>query len=140
MDPRTVRLHLSTTTVARLATVDKMGTPHLVPIVFAADQHTVYTPIDHKPKRTTELKRLANIADNPRVSVLLDHYEEDWSALWWIRLDGTASVIDDGPEWHSAIALLAAKYEHYKSHPLTDMIIKIHIKNTTTWAAADIED
>jgi len=135
MNPQTVHRRLATTRVARLATVDAKGGPHLVPIVFVADRDKIYTPIDHKPKRTKALKRLSNIVANPRVSVLLDQYDEDWSALWWIRLDGIASIIADGPEWDAAVALLVAKYHHYTSHRLTGQIIRIHIERTATWTA-----
>ena len=78
--------------VVRLATVRPDGAPHLVPICFALEGDTLYSAVDHKPKASTALQRLANIAANPRVSLLADRYDEDWSLLWWVRADGTAHV------------------------------------------------
>ena len=81
--------------VARLATADLEGRPHLVPIVFALAGETLYSVVDAKPKRTTELRRLRNVRSNPSVSLLVDHYDDaDWSALWWVRADGSARVLD----------------------------------------------
>jgi PPOX class probable F420-dependent enzyme len=82
--------------IARLATVDALGTPHLVPIVFAVDGDRVYSAVDAKPKRSPALRRLANIAVNPHVAVLVDHYAEDWTTLWWVRADGTGQVASTG--------------------------------------------
>src|SRR6202158_6590114 len=87
-----MRRRLETSFVARLATIGGDGRPHIVPISFGLEDQTLYFAIDFKPKRTTNLKRLSNIATNPAVSVLIDHYESDWDRLWWIRLAGTAHV------------------------------------------------
>ena len=96
-------------TVARLATVGATGQPHLVPITFAlVDERTLITAVDHKPKRTTRLKRLENIAANPQVSVLVDHYADDWQQLWWARADGRARVEKAAPA--GAAEALAARY------------------------------
>ena len=88
--------------MARLATVTASEAPHLVPVVFAVDPDpdleaaVIYTAVDGKPKSTQRLRRLANIEHNPRVSLLVDHYAEDWTQLWWVRADGTATVhVDD---------------------------------------------
>src|SRR5207244_611648 len=81
--------------VARLATIGAGGKPHVVPITFAVDGDTIYFAVDAKPKRTTDLKRLRNIAANSSVSVLVDHYEDDWTKLWWVRVDGTARLLAD---------------------------------------------
>lgn len=78
--------------VARLSTVSARGDPHVVPVVFAVVGDVVFTAVDAKPKSTRSLRRLANIEAKPRVSMLVDHYEEDWSALWWVRVDGTAKT------------------------------------------------
>jgi PPOX class probable F420-dependent enzyme len=99
--------------VAHLATVRTDGRPHLVPIVFALDGDRVYSIADPKPKRGPDLLRFRNIAANPAVSLLVDHYDEDWNRLWWVRADGVARVIDDGPERETAIRLLRAKYRQY---------------------------
>ena len=119
---------------ARLATVDPDGRPHLVPVVFALDRDHLWTAIDHKPKSTRDLKRLRNIATQPQVSVLVDHYEEDWTRLWWVRLDGEAGVYDDGRE--RAAELLRAKYPQYRHAPLDGPIILIRIHTWRGWAAS----
>src|SRR5207247_8096000 len=82
--------------VAHLGTVDGSGRPHVVPFCFALDGDVLYSAVDHKPKSTTRLRRLDNIRANPRVEVLVDHYEDDWSCLWWVRLRGRAEVSEDG--------------------------------------------
>jgi PPOX class probable F420-dependent enzyme len=107
--------------VARLATADAGGRPHVVPLVFAlvnAGADPVYSAVDTKPNRSTSLRRLANIAANPRVAVLVDHYAPGWGALWWVRADGTGRILDtDRPEARDAIARLVARYPQYREHP-----------------------
>ena len=103
--------------VGRLATVDHRGRPHLVPLCFALEGETLYSAVDEKPKRSKRLKRLENIRRRPEVTLLVDHYDEDWSRLWWVRLDGTATVLDEGPEREQALELLCAKYEQYRTEP-----------------------
>src|SRR4029077_12287762 len=98
MDQAEMRNRFAAAQVARLATTDSEGRPHVVPVVFALDGETIYFAVDQKPKQTRELKRLRNIATNPSVAVLVNHYEEDWNALWWVRADGSARVLDPGPE------------------------------------------
>ena len=84
--------------VGRLATIGADGRPHLVPICFALEGDILYSAVDEKPKRSKHLQRLENIRNRPDVAVLVDHYEEDWTRLWWVRLDGTASVLETGTE------------------------------------------
>jgi PPOX class probable F420-dependent enzyme len=126
--------------VARLATVGVDGTPHLVPITFALlDQHTLVTAVDHKPKRTLALRRLDNINANPSVCVLADHYGEDWSALWWARADGTASVVAPGARLElraAALASLAERYPAYCDLPPAGALIVISVRRWTGWTAA----
>jgi PPOX class probable F420-dependent enzyme len=110
--------------VARLATVDPQGRPHVVPICFAIDGATLYTAVDEKPKRTRRLQRLRNIEANPRVEVLIDRYDDDWSRLWWVRLRGTARVVDDP----RALELLAAKYPQYRERPPAGPVIAVSIE------------
>ena len=86
---------------ALLATASGDGTPHLVPIVFAIHRDRLVTAVDHKPKTTRDLKRLRNVAENPRASVLVDHYDEDWQQLWWVRVDGTAQVLENGTDFEA---------------------------------------
>jgi PPOX class probable F420-dependent enzyme len=136
MDSDSVRRLLATARVARLATVRPGGGPHLVPICFALDGDTLYSAVDHKPKRTTELQRLANIATDPRVCVLADHYGEDWSQLWWARADGIARIVPvDDPEHARAAELLLERYPQYRDAPALGTAIAVEIKRWTGWRA-----
>ena len=121
---------------AVLGTVDERGRPHLVPIVFARREDRLYTAVDRKPKTTRRLKRLNNIEANPYVSVLVDHYADDWAGLWWIRLDGAAEVIRSGPRLRRGLALLADKYEAYTADPPPGPLIKVRIEAIRAWSAA----
>lgn len=100
--------------MARFATVRPDGRTHLVPIVFAVEGDSIYSVVDAKPKGSRELIRLANVRENPRVSLLVDHYVEDWPELWWVRADGEARVVEDGEVRLRAIELLKRKYEQYE--------------------------
>jgi PPOX class probable F420-dependent enzyme len=118
--------------VARLGTVDAEGRPHVVPICFVLDGDMLYTAVDEKPKRTRRLKRLANIEANPNVEVVIDHYEEDWSRLWWIRLRGTARIVED----RQAMELLAAKYPQYRERPPAGPVIAVEITERSEWTSS----
>ena len=118
--------------VARLATVDAHGRPHVVPICFAIEGGTLYTAVDEKPKRTRRLQRLANVEVNPTVEVLIDHYEEDWSRLWWVRLRGTARIVED----RHAVALLVAKYPQYREQPPAGPVIAVTIEERSEWTTS----
>jgi PPOX class probable F420-dependent enzyme len=117
--------------VARLATVDPSGAPHLVPIVFALTGDVIHSAVDAKPKRTRRLRRLANIAANPRVSVLADHYEDDWSRLWWVRADGVARVLDESP---AGLAALVARYPQYRESPPAGPFLEITVERWSAWS------
>ena len=121
--------------MARLATVGAEGRPHVVPITFAVDGDTVYFAVDAKPKRTNDLKRLRNIAANPAVSVLVDHYEQDWDRLWWVRGDGTARVVEDRVRTERALDLLVRKYAQYRDARPPGPVVAITIERMTGWAA-----
>ncbi len=110
MDEPELRRRVAASPIARLATVRADGHPHVVPVCFALDDDRIVSVVDQKPKRTTALRRLDNVRTHPAVSLLVDHYDDDWTRLWWVRVDGTATVRDAGPEHESAIDLLAAKY------------------------------
>jgi PPOX class probable F420-dependent enzyme len=127
---------LTAARVARLATTDPDGRPHLVPIVFAVDGDTLYSAVDHKPKRSRTLRRIENARARPDVTVLVDHYEEDWRRLWWIRVRGRARVLDDGEEREQALSLLAEKYEQYRSQPPDGPVLAVDIKEVRDWRAA----
>jgi PPOX class probable F420-dependent enzyme len=121
--------------VARLATVRPDGRPRLVPCVFALHGDTLYSAVDHKPKTTSRLARLSDIAADDRVTVLVDHYEEDWSALWWVRLDGRARVLTDGDERTGALDLLAAKFHQYRDRRPDAAVVAVDITTWTGWSA-----
>ncbi|EWM13345.1 TIGR03668 family PPOX class F420-dependent oxidoreductase [Kutzneria sp. 744] len=118
--------------VARLATAGADGRPHLVPVTFAVHDDLVVIAVDHKPKTTTNLRRLRNIRENDQVSMLVDHYDEDWGQLWWVRVDGTATVID-GPEMAEPVEWLMAKYEQYRERPPTGPVIRIRVFTVVNW-------
>jgi PPOX class probable F420-dependent enzyme len=117
--------------VARLATADGAGTPHLVPIVFAVRGDVIWTAVDAKPKRSRALRRLANIAVNPRVSVLADHYDDDWSRLWWARADGSAAVLEAAPE---AVSALAERYPQYREQAPAGPFVAIAVERWSAWS------
>jgi PPOX class probable F420-dependent enzyme len=122
--------------VARLATVSEQGQPHLVPCTFAVEGELIYSAVDGKPKSTTNLRRLRNIAVNPQVTVLTDHYADDWSALWWVRADGQATIIEDPLAMAAPITLLAARYPQYITSPPGGPVIAIRVSRWTGWSAA----
>jgi len=121
--------------VARLATIDPDGRPHLVPIVFVLDGETLYSAVDAKPKRSRRLRRVENARERPDVTVLVDRYEEDWSRLWWVRLRGKARVLEGGDEAERALRLLAEKYEQYRDEPPGPPVLAVDIVDWRGWAA-----
>ena len=124
--------------VAHLATVDNSGQPHVVPIVYVFDGERIYTPIDEKPKRVEayELQRVQNIEVNPKVAVIIDHYERDWKQLAWVQLRGKASLTTQGIEYEEGLALLVTKYEQYQDMLLRGRpLIVIQVETVTSWRA-----
>lgn len=119
--------------VARLATAGPDGRPHVVPICFALHGNALYTAIDEKPKRTRRLRRLRDIEANPQVEVLIDHYEEDWSQLWWVKLRGTARVVDRD---ELALDLLQAKYKQYRERAPAGPFIVVEVEQRLEWRAS----
>jgi PPOX class probable F420-dependent enzyme len=128
------RARFATARVARLATADAAGRPHLVPIVFALVEETVYSAVDAKPKRSTSLRRLDNVRENPRVALLVDHYDDtDWDALWWARADGRGRVLDAAePEAVDAVALLSERYPQQRA---ICEVLAIDVERWSGWAA-----
>lgn len=124
--------------VARLATVDPDGRPHLVPIVFALVGDTVYSAVDAKPKRSRTLQRIENARARPDVTVLVDHYEDDWARLWWARLRGRARVLDGGDEAERAIAALTAKYVQYREAATGPPVLAIDVTEWRSWSAGAV--
>jgi PPOX class probable F420-dependent enzyme len=125
--------------VARLASADRSARPHLVPIVFAVEEDRIYSAVDAKPKRTTALRRLANVRENPAVALLADHYDDaDWAALWWVRADGRARVLDPGDgEAHRAVALLRQRYPKLQ---VVGEVLAVDVERWSGWAASAAED
>lgn len=132
-----MRQRAATSRDAHLATADAEGRPHLVPIGFVIEGETVYFAVDSKPKQTVKLKRLRNIAVNPAVAVLFDEYDEDWSRLWWVRIDGTAHLVGDHELAEHAVDLLTEKYPQYGSHRPAGPVVAISIDRITGWSAGD---
>lgn len=123
--------------VARLATVGADGAPHLVPITFAVVGDTIVHAVDHKPKRTRALRRLDNIAANPAVSLLADRYDEDWRALWWVRADGTARIVDVGSAaGGAAVAALTERYAPYRDTPPAGPVVIVAVQRWRGWSAS----
>jgi PPOX class probable F420-dependent enzyme len=136
VDADEARELLASARVARLASTDADGRPHLVPITFALEGDSILTAVDHKPKRTMRLRRLTNIAANPRVAVLADHYEEEWPKLWWARADGLARVLEPGIAEHAnAVAQLTARYPQYRERPPDGPAIEISVSRWSGWRA-----
>ena len=127
--------------IARLATVTPDGMPHVVPVDFAVDSDSLgnhdvmYTAVDAKPKTTLRLRRLANIESNPQVSLLVDHYADDWTRLWWVRADGVARIHSGGEALDTGCRLLRAKYPQYQSVPLHGPVIAVTVRRWSSWHA-----
>ena len=132
------RARFADSRVARLATVTQSGAAHIVPITFAVvGESTIVTAVDDKPKRTRSLKRLDNIAHDPAVAVLVDHYSDDWAELWWVRADGRARIL--GPEGDEelrqlAIASLTDRYPPYRDRPPAGDLIVIEVERWSGWS------
>lgn len=121
--------------VARLATMSADGQPHIVPITFAVDGDVIYSTVDSKPKSTPRLRRLSNIHANPRVAVLADHYDEDWSALWWVRADGMAAILHHPAEMTLPTGLLVRRYPQYLDNSPGGPLIAIRVGRWSGWSA-----
>jgi PPOX class probable F420-dependent enzyme len=136
-DPIVLRARVAESRVARLATIDADGRAHLVPIVFALDEDTLYSAVDAKPKASRTLRRIENARHRPDVTVLVDHYDEDWDRLWWVRLRGRARVLDGGDEAAEALALLVDRYAPYRREPPGLPVLAVDIVEWRGWAAID---
>ncbi|MGV0810449.1 TIGR03668 family PPOX class F420-dependent oxidoreductase [Mycolicibacterium boenickei] len=125
---------------AVLATLGSDGAPHLVPVVFAVQlpteadtPATIYTAVDAKPKSTHRLRRLANIDGDSRVSLLVDHYTDEWAHLWWVRADGQAAIHHSGEEMATGYGLLRAKYPQYERIALNGPVITVRVTHWASW-------
>ncbi|WP_325053035.1 TIGR03668 family PPOX class F420-dependent oxidoreductase [Thermomonospora amylolytica] len=124
---------LGSVRVVRVATVDGEGRPHLVVATFAVEGDRIHMAVDHKPKRSRELKRVRNIRGNPRVSVLADHYEEDWGRLWWVRADGEARVVEEPGELGRSVDLLVERYPQYRGRRPEGPAIVVEVRRWVGW-------
>jgi PPOX class probable F420-dependent enzyme len=129
------RRRVATARVGRLASVDKNGRPHVVPICFAVSDDRVVSVIDHKPKQTPRLRRLENIRRHPDVQLVIDHYDDDWSLLWWVRISGLGRVIESGTSREAAVDLLAKKYPQYREHRPGGPVLVIDVTRISGWQA-----
>jgi PPOX class probable F420-dependent enzyme len=123
--------------VAHLATADRAGVPHLVPVCFCVDGSSVYITVDEKPKRTDmPLKRVRNIQENPAVAVTVDRWDEDWTRLAWVMLRGSAEILPDGVEHDLAQGWLRERYEQYRTMDLAGLpVIAVRIRRVLAWGA-----
>lgn len=122
--------------VARLATADAGGRPHVIPICFVAAENTLYLTIDEKPKRKSgaPLKRIANIRENPLVALVADHYDDDWSQLGWVMVQGRAEVLDSGEEHDRAQASLRVRYRQLGNMRIEALpVVAIRIEHAISW-------
>ncbi|NUR58451.1 MAG: TIGR03668 family PPOX class F420-dependent oxidoreductase [Catenulispora sp.] len=133
MSPEEARAIFLRQAHAILATADASGVPHLVPVVFAATGDGLALVVDHKPKRTTDLKRLRNIEANPHVCLLTEQYAADWTTLWWARADGTAQV---GPLTPPVLAVLQAKYPQYRAVPPDGPAVAVTVTRWSGWSGS----
>jgi PPOX class probable F420-dependent enzyme len=120
--------------VARMATADEEGRPHVVPIVYALDGDTLYSSVDEKPKRSPNLKRIRNILAKPAVELVVDHYEDAWDRIWWVRLRGRGEVLEEGAERERALSLLAERYAQYRDSPPQGAVIAVRIERWRGWS------
>ena len=137
MTPDEARSRFALARVARLATVGADGSPHLVPVTFAIDGDRIVTAVDAKPKREGPLRRLVNIRANPRVSLLVDVYDDDWGRLWWARADGAARIVEDEPGLGRALALLRERYPQYATVALIGPAVVVTVERWVGWSAAE---
>lgn len=135
LDEECARGRFVDSTVAHLATADGDGRPHIVPITFVIADDLIVHVVDDKPKRSADLKRIKNIMANESVAVLVDHYEDDWTRLWWARADGVGEVWEDGRR-EKFVDLLAVKYPQYRSTRPAGPVIVIKVRRWSGWASA----
>lgn len=131
---------LANARVGHLATASETGTPHVIPVCFAVDGDLIYSVLDQKPKRTglIKLRRVKNVLANPLATLVVDHYEEDWSRLWYIMVSGRAELLLEGAERASAIPVLRAKYPQYRNMNIGENpVIKISPERVIAWGGGE---
>jgi PPOX class probable F420-dependent enzyme len=134
MDPKEMRRRVAEARVGRIATVTPEGRPHVVPFVFVLDGDTLYSSVDEKPKASRDLRRIENMRANPSVEVVVDHYEEPWDAIWWVRIRGRGEVIESGPERDRALELLGEKYPEYREMPPQGPVVAVRAGRWRGWS------
>jgi PPOX class probable F420-dependent enzyme len=132
-----MRARLAAARVGRLGTISAAGAPHVVPCCFALVDDVIVSAVDAKPKTTLALRRLDNVRVNPAASLLVDHYAEDWSSLWWVRADGRARVVEDAGERRAALDALQEKYEQYRREPPPGDVLTIAVETWRAWSYDD---
>lgn len=137
MDEAEARAFLTAGRVGHLATVRPDGRPHLVPVTFAVVNDVIVTMVDHKPKTTTRLQRLANVQANPFASLMVDAWSEDWTRLRWVRVDGTARIHTDDALWGDGRAALEAKYPQYVERAPVGPAIAVSIDRVSAWSSRE---
>jgi PPOX class probable F420-dependent enzyme len=130
------RRRVTAARVGRLATIDPDGRPHVVPICFAVAGDRIVSVVDQKPKRTLQLRRLENVRRHPDVQLVVDHFDDDWSALWWVRVSGRGRVLDRGTSREDAVDLLTHKYEQYREERPDGPVLVIDIDRISAWEAS----
>jgi PPOX class probable F420-dependent enzyme len=130
-----LRRRFASSAVARLSTVRPDGGPHVVPMVFALVDDTVYSAVDAKPKRSRALQRLANIRAEPRCALLVDHYDDDWRQLWWVRADGLGEVIDRPSDAHPGIRALVQRFPQYRDDPPIGPLLVVAVERWSGWVS-----
>jgi PPOX class probable F420-dependent enzyme len=130
-----LRRRFASSPVARLSTVRPDGGPHVVPIVFVLVGDTVFSAVDAKPKRSTNLQRLVDVRADPRCALLVDHYEDDWRRLWWVRADGAGEVVDTPPSEHPGIQALRQRFPQYRDEPPSGPLLVVTVARWTGWAS-----
>ncbi len=136
MDDDECRRRFAAADHAYLATAGADAVPHLVPVAFELTEDRIVIAVDHKPKRSTDLRRLRNIRANTSVALLVDAYSDDWDALWWVRADGVAQVVESGDVHDDSIGRLVGRYAQYRRHRPTDAVIVVDVLRWSGWAAA----
>ncbi|WP_164252946.1 TIGR03668 family PPOX class F420-dependent oxidoreductase [Streptomyces sp. S4.7] len=137
LDSTEARSRFAVAPVARLATAGADGTPHVVPVTFTLSDDRIFFAIDYKPKSTWNLRRLRNIRENPKVALLVDHFDSDWARLWWTRADGHAEIKEDGDERSQGLELLERKYEQYSENPPVGPVVIIRVDRWSGWAFSE---
>jgi len=133
MDAATMRQRVDAARVGHLATTSVDGRPHVVPCCFASRGDTLYTAVDAKPKTTARLQRIRNVEANPVAALVVDHYADDWTELWWVRVDAEARIVTTGPELDAALDLLTAKYEQYRRDRPPGPVIALDVRTWRAW-------